>query len=92
MANSSATISLRLPPEALSRLEKASEKTRRSRSYLMLRALELHLQDIEREESQGGKDARLSTVLGLGGAGADRNAPRSAKDIDAHIRWLRDNG
>jgi hypothetical protein len=57
----------------------------------MQRALEKHLDEIEREEAVQ-PTPRLTTVLALGGAGAAGNARRSAAEIDEHIRWLRDNG
>jgi predicted DNA-binding protein len=91
MTAASPTISLRLPQEARDRLDRATIKTRRSRSFLMQRALEKHLDDIEREETAAPMK-RLSVVLGLAGAGASPSAQRSTEEIDAHIRWLRDHG
>jgi predicted DNA-binding protein len=88
----SPTVSLRLPPAARERLDRATAKTRRSRSFIMQRALERHLDEIEREEAQTPVKRRLSTVLSLGGAGVPKAGPRNASEIDAHIRWLRDNG
>jgi predicted DNA-binding protein len=84
-------ISLRLPKEARERLDRAAAKMRRSRSFLMQRALERHLDEIEREEAQPPARRRLSTILELGGAGVPASGPRSAEEIDAHLRWLRDN-
>jgi predicted DNA-binding protein len=92
MTESSPTMSLRLPQTARERLDRATAKTRRSRSFLMMRALERHLDEIEREEAQPHARRALSTLLALGGAGAPKAGPRSAKEIDAHIRWLRENG
>ena len=92
MAVSSSTISIRLPPEARARLDRAKIKTRRSRSFLMQTALERHLDEIEREEAREAPRRRLTTLLSLAGAGADDKTPRSAEEIDQHIRWLRDNG
>jgi hypothetical protein len=91
MMTGSPTISLRLPAEARKRLDRATVTTRRSRSFLMQRALERHLDEIEREEAvPNGK--RLSVILSLGGKGVTPNGGRSFEEIDAHIRWLRDNG
>ncbi len=92
MSAPSPTISLRLPQEARARLDRATVKTRRSRSFLMQRALEKHLDEIEREETQGASRRSLATTLTLGGAGIPVNGPRSADEINAHLRWLRDNG
>ncbi len=91
MPTSSPTISLRLPERARERLDRAAAATRRSRSFLMQRALEKHLEEIEREEMVG-PVRRLSTVLALGGAGSAGKTHRSADEIDQSIRWLRENG
>ena len=58
----------------------------------MQRALEKHLDEIERQETHAPVKRSLSTLLSLGGAGVQKGRPRSASEIDAHIRWLRDNG
>jgi len=44
------------------------------------------------EQARPVAKGRLTALLSLGGAGALSPAPRSARDIDRHIRWLRDNG
>jgi predicted DNA-binding protein len=90
MPESSPTISLRLPHKARERLDRATVTTRRSRSFLMQRALEMHLDEIEREEAVE-PVRRLTTVLALGGAGATVTARRGAAEIDEHVRWLRDS-
>jgi metal-responsive CopG/Arc/MetJ family transcriptional regulator len=90
MSMPSPTISIRLPVAARERLDRATKLTRRSRSFLMQEALERHLADIVGEE--GGERRRLTTLLSLGGAGARPSQPRSAQEVDEHIRWLRDNG
>jgi predicted DNA-binding protein len=91
MPTASSTISLRLPKAERERLDRATQNTRRSRSFLMQRALERHLDEIEREEFTA-PVRRLSVVLALGGAGTSAGAPRGSEDIDAHIRWIRENG
>lgn len=83
------TVSIRLTLKAKERLDKATARTRRSRSFLMAEALERHLDEIEREEAQAAPKRRLETLRSLAGAGRPANGPRSAEDIDAHIRWLR---
>jgi metal-responsive CopG/Arc/MetJ family transcriptional regulator len=90
-AVSSATISLRLSAAAREKLDKASIKTRRSRSYLIQRALERHLDEIASEEQEPQPASRFGTILGLAGAASARNGPRTSDDIDRHIQWLRDN-
>jgi RHH-type transcriptional regulator, rel operon repressor / antitoxin RelB len=83
------TISLRLPKDARERLDKVAAKSRRSRSFIIQEALERHLDEIEREQLREPQKGRLSTILGLAGAGTALNGPRSKEEIDAHIRWLR---
>jgi Arc/MetJ-type ribon-helix-helix transcriptional regulator len=86
------TISIRLPEAARQALDKATKLTRRSRSFLMQEALERHLAEIVGEQARPAAKGRLTALLSLGGAGARSSAPRSAEDVDRHIRWLRDNG
>lgn len=92
MSTSSPPISLRLPDALLESLDEASRATRRSRSFLMQEALARHLADIVREQSRETRPGRLAAVLALAGAGKAAVRPRSAEDVDSHIRWLRDNG
>ncbi len=87
----SPTISIRLPADARARLDKATAKTRRSRSYLMQRALELHLDEIERAETPMPLKGKLTGILALAGAGVDSKNPPTIEEIDEHIRWLRDH-
>jgi Arc/MetJ-type ribon-helix-helix transcriptional regulator len=89
MPDTHPTISIRLPPAARRTLDKAVKATRRSRSYLMKEALERHLADIVREEAQPPRKP-LAHLLGMAGVGAS-STPRTAREIDAHIRWLRDD-
>jgi len=86
------TISIRLPEAARRSLDRATKLTRRSRSFLMQEALERHLAEIVGEQARPAAKGRLKTLLSLGGAGAHSLAPRTASEVDAHIRWLRDNG
>lgn len=92
MSALSPTVSIRLPPETRARLDKAVARTRRSRSFLMVSALERHLKDLESEDAPAEAGRRLSTLLSLGGAGVGASRPRDTADIDQHIRWLRDHG
>ena len=92
MSTPSPTISIRLPKAARVSLDKASKLTRRSRSFLMQEALERHLAEIVGEQAQGTAKTNLANVLAMAGAGKNNLKPRSAKDVDEHVRWLRDNG
>jgi Arc/MetJ-type ribon-helix-helix transcriptional regulator len=89
MAVLNPTISIRLPPTARRTLDKAVKATRRSRSYIMKEALDRHLADIVREETQPPRKP-LQHLLSMAGVGASV-PPRTAGEIDAHIRWLRDD-
>jgi predicted transcriptional regulator len=91
MTEAAPTISIRLPEASRKSLDKAVKVTRRSRSFLMKEALDRHLADIVREQAGAAVKPRLQTLLGMAGAGAGKTRKRSARDIDAHIRWLRGN-
>lgn len=91
MTDQSPTISIRLPPSSRKSLDKAVKTTRRSRSFLMKEALDRYLADIVREEEVVARPP-LNRLLSLAGAGADLGQPRSADEVDRHVRWLRDNG
>jgi predicted DNA-binding protein len=87
----SPTISIRLPEKDRASLELATKLTRRSRSFLVKEALERHLADILREQRAEVPNRRLTHLLSIGGAGVSKEHVRSREEIDAHIRWLRDN-
>lgn len=91
MSASASTISIRLPEEDRAMLDKAATLTRRSRSFLVKEALERHLAEIIREQSVEAPKHRLIRLLALAGSGTSNNHVRSREEIDAHIRWLRDN-
>lgn len=86
---SDATLSLRIPQHVRDRLDRASQKTQRPLSYLTQRAIELHLDDIEREEATASPAGRYARMRQYAGAGAKMNGPRSKKEIDDYIDWLR---
>jgi RHH-type transcriptional regulator, rel operon repressor / antitoxin RelB len=92
MTAPSPTISIRLPKAACIRLDNAAKLTRRSRSFLMQEALERHLSDIVGEQNLGEPTQRLTHLLSLAGAGKSALKPRSAKEVDDHISWLRGHG
>jgi hypothetical protein len=88
---SSATISLRLPQEVRERIDRAAAKSRRSRSYIMQRALELHLDALERGGDLPERQGRYDNLLSLQGAAIGPDGPRTKIEIDDYIRWLRDD-
>jgi RHH-type transcriptional regulator, rel operon repressor / antitoxin RelB len=89
MTGESPTISLRLPKSSLRSLDKAAKATRRSRSYLMREALDHYLADIVEKESAPAVKP-LSRLLAMAGIAEKLGQkPRTKKEIDAHIRWLR---
>jgi predicted transcriptional regulator len=89
--SSSPTISIRLPEAARRSLDNATKLTHRSRSFLMKEALDRHLAEIVQEQTRGTNKSRVATLLSFAGAGAKLGVSRSQEEIDAHIRWLRDN-
>lgn len=89
--HSTSTISLRLPKEARERLDRVAEKSRRSRSYIMQRALELHLDSVAREEDQPERQGRYAKLLSMQGAAIGPGGPRTRQEIDDYINWLRDD-
>jgi RHH-type transcriptional regulator, rel operon repressor / antitoxin RelB len=90
MTQSAPTISIRLPEASRKSLDKAAKVTRRSRSFLMKEALDRYLNEIVREESAR-KAKPLSNLLSMAGAGADFAQRRTGEEINAHVRWLRDD-
>jgi Arc/MetJ-type ribon-helix-helix transcriptional regulator len=89
MAEPSPTISIRLPTSSRRLLDKAVKATRRSRSFLMKEALDRYLDDIVRQQTNSPAKP-LSQLLSMRGIGRDLAKPRTAEEIDADIRWLRD--
>ena len=91
MPAASPTISLRLPEEYRIELDSLAKIKRRSRSYLVMEAVEKYLADHRREARPLGEKGHLATLLSLEGKGVRASRPRSKEEIDQHIRWLRDN-
>lgn len=92
MTNTTPTISIRLPDASRRDLDRAAKLTRRSRSFLMKEALDRHLAEIVGEQTVQAAKPHLANLLKLSGAGQSKSTVRSAKEIDQHIKWLRDNG
>ena len=82
--------SVRLPATLRHRLADVSERTRRSRSYLMVAALERYLSDVERDESESTPVNRLELMRQYRGLGVKTTGQaRSADEIDSLVRELR---
>ena len=84
---SSPTISLRLPKQTLDRLDRATARARRSRSFLMQEALDRYLDDVERKEAP--LSTPLARLMELKGAGAQANGWSSDEHVIEHVRSLR---
>jgi predicted DNA-binding protein len=86
----SVTLSLRVPSELKSRLERASVRTHRSRAYLTIAALQKYLGDVERDEVKSAAPNKYEIAKRFRGAGAELlGKGRSAAEIDAMVRDLR---
>ena len=87
---SDVTLSLRVPSELKSRLERASVRTHRSRAYLTIAALQKYLDDVEQDEVKSAAPSKYEIAKRYGGVGAKLlGKGRSASEIDAVIRDLR---
>ncbi len=82
------TLSVRIPDDISSRLDRAAKSTHRSRSFIVKEALDRHLNEIIQEQGGDGK-SRLEKLRALKGAGARRYGPLSAEQINADIREFR---
>ena len=85
----SPTTTIRVRADLREPLERAVKLTRRSRSFLIMEALERHLEEIVREQTPEPPKRRLTRLLALAGSGASGDHVRSSEEIDAHMRWLR---
>jgi hypothetical protein len=84
---SDVTLSLRIPTELKSRLERASVRTHRSRAYLTIAALQKYLTDVERDEVKTVTLSKYDIAKRYSGVGANLlGGGRSAAEIDAMIR------
>ncbi len=84
---SDVTLSLRVPSELKSRLERASVRTHRSRAYLTIAALQKYLPDVERDEVKTVAPSPYDIAKRYSGVGAKLlGKGRSAAEIDAMIR------
>lgn len=81
------TLSVRIPEDVNSRLDRAAKSTHRSRSFLVKEALERHLAEIIHEQGDG--KTRLEKLRALKGAGARQYGALTAEQIEADIREFR---
>ncbi len=88
--SSSVTLSLRVPSELKTRLERASVRTHRSRAYLTIAALKKYLHEVEKEEAATPTPSKYELAQRYSGVGAKMlGKGRSAAEIDAIIRDAR---
>jgi predicted transcriptional regulator len=87
----SPTTTIRVRADLREPLERAVKLTRRSRSFIIMEALERHLEDIVREQSLEPPKRRLTRLLAIAGNGTSSDHVRSGDEIIDHIRWLRDD-
>lgn len=88
MPESNRTLSVRLPPGLRERLDTVTAKTRKSRSAIVIDALERQLDQIEAHASNAPRD-RFGAVFASAGEGLRTGQTRTADEIDTQIRWLR---
>lgn len=81
------TLSIRIPDDINSRLDRAAKSTHRSRSFIVKEALNKHLAEIVQD--QGGGQTRLERLRALKGSGAQRYGALSATQIETDIAEFR---
>lgn len=81
------TLSIRIPDDISSRLDRAAKSTHRSRSFIVKEALNKYLSEIVQD--QGGGQTRLEKLRALKGAGARQYGALSAEQIEADIHEFR---
>lgn len=89
MTTTTPTVSIRVPEPIKSRLDRMAKKMRRSRSSLMIEALDRHLDVMQQEQAVADTQGRFAEILKFKGAGAVVSKPRSVKEIDAAVRDFR---
>ena len=87
----SRTISFNLPEETIEQLDQVAARSRLSPSLIIQQALARHFQESASEDHKAGQTAGYADLLRMEGAGIGPGGPRSKSEIDAHIRWLRDD-
>ena len=89
MSNANRVLSVRIPEQTRTRLNHLAKKMRRSRSALIVEALNRHLEELNQEHNTNSAHDRFADIMQYKGIGASLNNGRSAKEIDASIREFR---
>ncbi len=89
MNTTTPTMSLRVPETMKGRLDRMAKTMRRSRSSLVLEALERYLDSIQSEQAVSDTKSRFSNIMKFKGAGISITGGSTAKEIDASIRDFR---
>ena len=89
MPTSISPISLRIPETVAHRLNVLAKETKRTRSSLMVEAIEVYLNDYTNQQAPDDLQGRFDDILKFKGAGAAVAKPRSAREIQASIEDLR---
>lgn len=82
MPQSSKNVTARLRQDLVAKLDRAAHDSRRSRSEIVKEALEVYLSSAHRPPAG---------LMLYAGAGANLSTRRSMAQVDAEIRWLRDD-
>lgn len=82
MPQPSNTVTSRLPRELIEELDRVAHDNHRSRSWLIKEALEAYLY---------GTRNRPASLMSYAGAGVNLSTRSTAEEVEAEIRWLRDN-
>ncbi len=89
MAETSTTITIRLPASSRRSLDRMAKAKKRSRSFLIKEALDRYLAEAANPRIEP-PERPLAYLLSLRGIAGGTGSPQSAEEIDAHIRWLRE--
>ena len=83
-----ATTTVRLPSAIRAQLEQVARATKRSRSSLMIEAIEAHLEQLQDEARSTAQTPRYASLMKYQGAAA-KTGGRSVAEIDAILRDIR---
>ena len=91
MTATNQSVSIRLEPHTKAALDDAAKRTKRSRSFLMQEALEKYLVEITKQQEVQSSKPPLSQILELAKRSAKPIYVRTGGQVQADLRWLRDN-
>jgi len=83
MSDVSSMVTSRLPKDLVAKLDRIAHDRQRSRSWVIRKALESYLTN--------GASGEPDDLMRYAGAGAALSKRRTAEEVDAEIRWLRDD-